>query len=191
MQMTTVEIRTSYSTHQVLQEKLTSLGLYVTALEAYEMWKADPERIKVLDVRTFEEYVLIGHAEMAVNVPLAFPSYKWDAAKGNYSVVVNADFISHVKERFGPDDTILVMCRSGGRSAMAVNALAKAGFTKVHNIIDGFEGDKVEDPESVYHGMRMRNGWKNSAPWTYRLDPKLAWLPSEVELDTLRNTLDI
>ena len=146
----------------MLEEKLTSLGLYVTAREAYEMWKADPERIKVLDVRTFEEYVLIGHAEMAANVPLAFPTYKWDAGKGNYSVVVNTDFIALVKERFKPDDTILVMCRSGGRSAMAVNALAKAGFTKVHNIIDGFEGDKVEDPESIYHGMRMRNGWKNS-----------------------------
>ncbi len=106
-------------------------------------------------------------------------------------MVVNADFIAHVKERFRPDDTILVMCRSGGRSAMAVNALAKAGFTQVHNIIDGFEGDKVEDPESVYHGKRMRNGWKNAAPWTYRLDPTLVWLPSEVELDTLRKTLDI
>jgi rhodanese-related sulfurtransferase len=189
--MNTVEISTPHATHQVLEEKLTSLGLYVTAREAFEMWKADPERIKVLDVRTFEEYVLIGHAEMAVNVPLAFPSYKWDANKGNYSVVINSDFIAQVKERFNPDDTILVMCRSGGRSAMAVNALAKAGFTKVHNIIDGFEGDKVEDPESIYHGMRMRNGWKNAVPWTYRLDPKLVWLPSEVELDTLRKTLDL
>ena len=64
---------------------------------------------------------------------------------------------------------------------MAVNALAKAGFAKVYNIIDGFEGDMVEDPESVYHGMRMRNGWKNSAPWTYRLEAKQAWLPSEAE----------
>ena len=189
--MNTVEIKTPRSTHQVLEEKLTSLGLYVTAREAYEMWKADPERTKVLDVRTFEEYVLIGHAEMAANVPLAFPTYNWDAGKGNYSVVGNKDFIAHVKERFTPDDTILVMCRSGGRSAMAVNALAKAGFTQVHNIIDGFEGDKVEDPESVYHGKRMRNGWKNSASWTYRLDSKLVWLPSEVELDTLRKTLDI
>jgi rhodanese-related sulfurtransferase len=189
--MNTVEIRTPRSTHKVLEEKLTSLGLYVTAREAYDMWQADPERIKVLDVRTFEEYVLIGHAEMAANVPLAFPTYTWDAGKGNYSVVVNADFISHVKERFGPDDTILAMCRSGGRSAMAVNALAKAGFTNVHNIIDGFEGDKVEDTESVYHGKRMRNGWKNAAPWTYRLDPKLVWLPSAVELETLRSTLDI
>ena len=189
--MATVEISTPHSSHQVPEAKLTSLELYVTAREAYEMWKADPERIKVLDVRTFEEYVLIGHAEMAANVPLAFPSYKWDADKGNYSVVVNTDFIAHAKERFKLDDTILVMCRSGGRSAMAVNALAKAGFTMVHNIIDGFEGDKVDDPESIYHGMRMRNGWKNSTPWTYQLDPKLVWLPSEGELEILSKTLDL
>ena len=189
--MNTVTISTPYSSHQVPEAKLTSLELYGTAREAYEMWKADPERIKVLDVRTFEEYVLIGHAEMAANVPLAFPTYNWDANKGNYSVVVNTDFIAHAKERFKLDETILVMCRSGGRSAMAVNALAKAGFSKVHNIIDGFEGDKVDDPESIYHGMRMRNGWKNSVPWIYHLDPKLVWLPSEVELETLRDTLDL
>jgi rhodanese-related sulfurtransferase len=134
---------------------------------------------------------LIGHAEMAANVPLAFPSYTWDANKGNYSVVMNADFIAHVKERFKPDETILVMCRSGDRSAMAINALAKAGFTKLHNVIDGFEGDKVEDPESVYHGKRMKNGWKNSAPWSYDLDPAKVWIPTGEELDKLRSTLDI
>ena len=128
---------------------------------------------------------------MAVNVPLAFPTYNWDSKKGNYSVVVNADFIANVKERFKPDDTILALCRSGGRSAMAANGMAKAGFTQVYNVIDGFEGDKVEDPESIYHGKRMRNGWKNSTPWTYSLDPKLVWLPSAGELDTLRNTLDL
>ena len=189
--MGTVEISTLHSSHQVDEGKLTNLGLYVTAREAYDMWKADPERIKVLDVRTFEEYVLIGHAEMAANVPLAFPTYNWDANKGNYSIAINTDFIAHAKERFESDDTILTMCRSGGRSAMAVNALAKAGFTKVPNIIDGFEGDKVDDPESIYHGMRMRNGWKNSSPWTYKLDPKLVWLPSEGELEILANTLDL
>ena len=189
--MSDVQISTPYSTHQVPEEKLTSLGLYITAQEAYEMWKADPEQIKVLDVRTFEEYVLIGHAEMAVNLPLAFPTYNWDANKGNYSVVANVDFIAHANGRFQLNDTILVMCRSGGRSAMAVNALAKAGFTKVHNIIDGFEGDKVTDSESIYHGKRMKNGWKNSAPWTYALDPALVWIPSGEELETLRSTLDI
>jgi rhodanese-related sulfurtransferase len=189
--MTTVEISTAHSKHQVLEEKLTSLGLYITARESYDMWKSNPEQVKVLDVRTFEEYVLIGHAEMAANVPLAFPSYKWDANKGNYSIAINTDFIARTQERFKLDDTILAMCRSGGRSAMAVNALAKAGFTKVYNIIDGFEGDKVEDTESIYHGMRMRNGWKNSVPWTYKLDPNLVWLPSAAELEILNKTLDL
>ncbi len=184
--MNTVEVNTTWSTHQVPEEKLTGLGLYVTAREAYALWQTKPEQTNVLDVRTFEEYVLIGHAEMAANIPLAFPSYSWDANKGNYSVVANTDFIDHAHMRFQPDDTILVMCRSGGRSAMAVNALAKAGFTQVYNIIDGFEGDKVEDPESIYHGQRMRNGWKNSAPWTYALDPALVWIPTGEELATLR-----
>lgn len=38
------------------------------------------------------------------------------------------------------------MCRSGGRSAAAVNLLAGAGFTNVYNITDGMEGDKGGRP---------------------------------------------
>ena len=34
------------------------------------------------------------------------------------------------------------------------------------------EGDKVHDPNSVFDGKRMRNGWKNSAPWVYSIDPE-------------------
>jgi hypothetical protein len=55
---------------------------------------------------------------------------------------------------------------------MAVNQLAAAGFTNVYNIVDGVEGDVVNDPESVFHGKRMKNGWKNSAPWVYDFDPE-------------------
>jgi rhodanese-related sulfurtransferase len=176
--------------HPIPEAKQTSLGLYVTAREAYEIWKAAPEQIKLLDVRTVEEYVFIGHAEMAVNVPLLFPKYKWDDDKGKYSVEINPDFIDHVKAVFTPDDTILVMCRSGGRSAFAVNMLAKAGFANVYNIIDGVEGDTVNDPESVFHGKRMKNGWKNSAPWTYDLNPEIVWHPTKTELTTLRDSLD-
>ena len=176
---------------QVPQGKQTALGLYATAREAYEMWTADPERVKVLDVRMVEEYVFIGHAAMAQNIPLAFPKYVWDANKCKYSFEFNPDFVDHVKELFKPDDTIVAMCRSGGRSAFAINMLAKAGFTNIYNIIDGFEGDTVNDPESVYNGKRMKNGWKNSAPWTYDLDPASVWIPTGEELETLRNTLDV
>jgi rhodanese-related sulfurtransferase len=70
------------------------------------------------------------------------------------------------------------MCRSGGRSTRAVNVLANVGFVNVYNIIDGMEGDKVDDPGSVYRGKRMKNGWKNSgSPWTYDVNPELIGLP--------------
>ena len=47
-------------------------------------------------------------------------------------------------------------------------------------LVDGVEGDKVSDPDSVFVGKRMKNGWKNSGlPWTYDLDPKLMYLKSK------------
>lgn len=184
-------ITTLRASHEVPEGKLSSLGLYVTAQEAYDLWRADPERVKVLDVRMVEEYVFIGHAAGAVNVPVALPKYEWHPDRRKYGFEINPDFIDHVKAVLKPDDTIVAMCRSGGRSAAAINRLAKAGFTNIYNIIDGFEGDTVDDPESVYHGKRMKNGWKNSAPWTYDLDPALVWIPTGEELEKLRSTLDV
>ena len=155
------------------EAKQTSLGLYLTAREAYEKWLADPENITVLDVRTTEEYLYIGHAPMAWNVPLMSQLYEWNADKENFKMRPNPDFIDQVMGIAKPPDTILVMCRSGGRSAMAVNRLAEAGFTNVYQVTDGMEGDAVKDPESVYLGQRLKNGWKNSGiRWTYQPDPE-------------------
>ncbi|MGD0639999.1 MAG: rhodanese-like domain-containing protein [Roseiarcus sp.] len=159
--------------------KQTSLGLYLTARQAYEKWKADPDRVKIIDVRTPEEYVYVGHAEMAWNIPVAVATYQWDNSGRDLQPIPNPDFLPRVKALFKPADTLLVMCRSGGRSALSVNLLAQAGFTQVHNIVDGMEGDLVKDPESLYHGKRLKNGWKNSnLPWTYDIDPKKMCLPS-------------
>ena len=156
------------------KEKQTTLELYVTAMEAYQKWKANPAKVIILDVRTPEEYLYIGHAEMAWNIPLLFQTYNWDEEKGYFSMKPNTEFISLVKTVFQSGDTILVTCRSGGRSAMAVNRLADAGFKNVYNITDGFEGDMVNDSASVYNGQRMVNGWKNSGlPYTYKIDQNL------------------
>jgi rhodanese-related sulfurtransferase len=153
--------------------KQTSLELYVTAEEAYKKWLADPANVRVLDVRTTEEYIFIGHAPMAWSVPLASQTYQWDADKQYFAMKPNPGFVDQVKSFANPSDTILVMCRSGGRSAMAVNLLAKSGFTNAYNITDGMEGDAVTDPESVFRGQRLKNGWKNSRnPWTYTVDPE-------------------
>ena len=160
------------SDHQLPKGKQTTLGLYVTAAQAYEKWKAAPDRVKVIDVRTPEEYAFIGHPEMAWNIPLAFVTYQRKDGKTKYGPKMNLDFVAEVKGIAGLTDILLVFCRSGDRSAMAVNKLAAAGFTNAYTIIDGFEGDKVTDTESVFYGKRMRNGWKNSAPWVYDIDPE-------------------
>lgn len=162
----------SISDADVPEGKRTTLKLYVTSAQAYEIWKANPEKARIIDVRTPEEFAFVGHAEMAWNVPLAFVTYKREAGKTKHSVQWNPDFVDEVKRLAGPDDMLLVTCRSGDRGAMAVNRLAAAGFTNAFNIIDGVEGDKVDDPGSVFHGKRMRNGWKNSAPWVYGYDPE-------------------
>jgi rhodanese-related sulfurtransferase len=163
---------------QLSKAKQTVLGLYVTAKEAYEKWKAEPEKVMILDVRTPEEYLFVGHPAMAWQIPLAAQTYEWDAEKKQFPMKPLPDFVSRVSEVAKPDDTIMVMCRSGGRSATAVNLLANAGFKHVYSITDGMEGDTVEDPDSVFVGQRLKNGWKNSGcPWTYKLTPERMVLP--------------
>ena len=153
--------------------KATTLGLYVTAGQAYRRWKADPLKVRLLDVRTPEESLFVGYAPMAWRIPVARQVYAWDAAKRQYPMQLLPDFVERVATVADPDDTILVMCRSGGRSAIAVNLLAQAGYRHVYNIVDGMEGDTVDDVTSVFHGQRVKNGWKNSgAPWTYKPSPE-------------------
>jgi len=170
---------------EVPESNKTALGLYVWPDEAYAMWKAAPDAVQVIDVRTFEEYVFGGHADMAKNVPLVFPRYNPEGSSmpgrpAGCSGELNPDFVSTVQAEYGPTDTILVMCATGGRGAMAVNLLAQAGFTNVYNIVNGLEGDRVDDPGSVYHGKHMRNGWKNlGLPWGYDFHPDLMWVTAE------------
>jgi rhodanese-related sulfurtransferase len=152
--------------------KRTTLGLYVTAAEAYEMWMSTPDKVKVIDVRTPEEYAFVGHPEMCWNIPIAFVTYERKGGRFEYGPRMEPNFVDHVLEVAAPTDVLLVTCRSGGRSAIAVNALAAAGFKKAYNIVDGVEGDLVDDPDSVFVGKRMKNGWKNSAPWVYTIDPE-------------------
>ena len=160
------------------KEKQTVLGLYVTAKEAYAKWHAAPEQVKILDVRTPEEYLFVGSPEMAWKIPVIAQSYEWDAEKGEFPIKLLTDFVSRVKEIAKPEDTIMLMCRSGGRSAIAANLLAKAGFKHVHNIIDGMEGDANGDSASVAQGQQLKDGWKNSGcPWTKQLTPERMVLP--------------
>jgi rhodanese-related sulfurtransferase len=108
---------------------------------------------------------------------MAEQTYDWNPEKRDFGMRVLTDFIARV-ERIAPRDAaLLVMCRSGGRSAIAVGLLSDAGFTRVFQILDGVEGDRVGEEGSVFAGQRLTNGWTNSGcPCSYELDAeRLLW----------------
>lgn len=176
-----MESRTSeyrQSPVNIPQGKQTVPGLYVYSTQAYEMWKKNPGNVKIIDCRTPGEYVFTGHPPMAYNIPSAFITHRFDLRRGQYIMRENPNFTNMVKARFGKDKTLLIMCRSGYRSAFAVNKLAQAGYTRVYNVLDGFEGELLERAGNLYHDRHFKGGWKNSdLPWTYTLDPELVYMP--------------
>ncbi len=158
-------------------KKQTRIGKYVTAREAFAMYEGAKDKVIVLDVRTPEEYDFVGHPAMAYNIPVKLWTGKFDAAAKRNVLADNPGFVEAVAAKFGKDARILAMCRSGDRSAVAVNRLAEAGFTDVFSVVDGFEGDAVTDKNSPDAGKRVVSGWKNSAnPWTYDLDERLVYV---------------
>lgn len=151
------------------EKKQTRLNLYITAKEAASLIRGRKDVI-LIDVRTPEETMFVGYPNAAnVNIPfkLVDPAHKFDVKKGSYKLIPNRDFVATIltfmKAPAGKSaKTLLVMCRSGNRSAQAVNTLAEqGGFSNAYSVVDGFEGDKDNK------GKRTINGWKNSgASWT-------------------------
>ncbi|MBW2079134.1 MAG: hypothetical protein JRI71_16605 [Deltaproteobacteria bacterium] len=109
-----------------------------------------------------------------------------------FGLAVNPDFGQDLLARFNPQtDTLVFMCRSGKRSCLASEAAVKAGFKadKVFSMLGGFEGDKVKCQVSAYNGKRMLGGWKNEGlPWTYKIDPKLAYQPDLPQQETCQRS---
>jgi rhodanese-related sulfurtransferase len=133
----------------------------VTSIEAFDL--LDEANTHLVDVRSIAEYVFVGHAVMAHNIPLSF----WNEKKQD--IESNETFIENLKSRFNTSERLIFICRSGGRSLVAARMARKTGFTRVFNITFGFEG------ETNREGYRVVNGWKNSLPYTYELDDKLIY----------------
>ena len=63
------------------------------------------DKVKVIDVRTPEEFAFVGHPEMAWNIPLAFVTYEGKDGKFEYGNKVNPAFVAQVKEIAQPADS--------------------------------------------------------------------------------------
>lgn len=175
----------SLNNSNVPTKKHTKAGLYLSSKGAYEVLKTEASKILFLDVRTRGEVAYTGMPIAAdSNVPfkLTNATYQWNDKKGMFNMVANPKFVEAATQRLQQKgltktDKVFVMCRSGGRSAKAADALTAAGFTQVYSVIDGYEGDTVKEGE--LKGKRTLNGWKNSnLPWSFALDKNKMYFES-------------
>src|SRR5512136_1877039 len=90
----------------------------ITPREAYDMIFKNP-LVRLVDVRSIAEYYFIGHPETAANVPLTF----WDEKA--QTLGENGHFVEDIKACYKPEETLVFICRSDGRSLKAAG-LAQA-----------------------------------------------------------------
>jgi rhodanese-related sulfurtransferase len=157
--------------------KKTKAGLYLTPRQAYQRAQSAPDKTLFLDVRTRAEVSYLGMPTVAdANVPYMELTdfYAWDDPRNAFKVEPNNDFAPEVgrrleQKKLGKDDTIILICRSGDRTAKAADLLFNLGYTKVYSVPEGYEGDLAKEGDKS--GQRAVNGWKNEGlPWTYKLD---------------------
>lgn len=117
-----------------------------------EAWTLVQAGVAVLvDVRTVEERIYVGHVPGSLHLA-------WQTGT---SMTKNPRFTRELESRVAKDALVILLCRSGNRSAAAAEAAAKAGFTRVANLCEGFEGERDEQ------GQRGRlDGWRlRGLPW--------------------------
>ena len=121
--------------------------------EAFEFLHNNPQALLV-DCRSEMEFLFVGHPAGALHVAWN-DGPDWD---------VNPHFVGQVKKVAGTNHAhrpIVLICRSGNRSIEAGDALERAGFTDVYNVLHGFEGD-LDDS----HHRGSKNGWRfEGLPW--------------------------
>lgn len=162
--------------------KRTKLGLYLEAREVPEFLRQHAPKVLFVDVRTAEEQLFVGAPEgIDGTTSFGIMNYsKWDDKKNTYVRYPNPDFLGQFEmwaldKGIEKNDPVVLICRSGDRSALAADLLARYGYTNVWSVVDGFEGDLAKDGPDK--GKRTVNGWKNAGlPWSYNLDRKKVYL---------------
>ncbi len=116
----------------------------------------------LIDVRTAAEWNFVGFPDLTP-VGKTLVEIEWQAFP---AMKVDPDFASKLDQRLGGhrDAPLLMLCRSGARSAAAAAVMTTAGYANSFNVANGFEGPL--DPS----GRRgCVAGWKHDGlPWRQR-----------------------
>lgn len=166
--------------------KRSKLALYLTPQQAYDMMQQEGKKVLFLDVRTRAEAMYVGMTPLADALTPYVEHQEvmsdWDDKRSMYLLEPNPDFTKEVARRLADkglskQDKVILICRSGDRSAKAADILQLQGFTQVYSVAEGFEGDMGK--EGANAGRRLVNGWKNTnLPWGYKLDKAKMFFPS-------------
>lgn len=109
------------------------------------------QRAVLVDVRSAEERHFVGHVPGSVPVPWATGT----------ALTRNPRFARELAAKVPKDAVVLLLCRSGKRSALAARVAAEAGFTRVFNVLEGFEGER---DAQLHRGGS--DGWRfHQLPW--------------------------
>lgn len=121
----------------------------VTPQEAWALFQSGAATL--VDVRSAEERKFVGHVPDTLHVAWATGT----------SLNRNPRFVKELETKAGKNKPVLLLCRSGKRSAAAAEAAAKAGHPLVFNILEGFEGEIDERQQRGKQG-----GWRShDLPW--------------------------
>ena len=168
----------------------------ILSIEAYDMLNTVPDTY-LIDVRTRAEYQFVGHPFKAFLFPYRFftPQFAKENETYGYRLTEkNEAFVEEISKAFKKGDNLLIIGRDGTRSAQAAKVLIEAGFQKVFDVEDGFEGPEFPNFEDsnrhkFYRQLAKRNkitgyrlrrhyGWQWwGLPWTYEIDPKYVYPP--------------
>lgn len=167
---------------RLVARKHTPQQLYLDAKNAYALKKEQANQLLFVDVRTCAELEFVGvPALIDFNIPYMINRIRlWDSQQQRFPKEVNKNFIPALERRldeYGKAKQVtplLLICRSGNRSAWAAHLLFEHGYKQVYNVVDGFEGDALKTGENK--GKRQLNGWINAGlPWDYRLEERLLY----------------
>ncbi|NHB58508.1 rhodanese-like domain-containing protein [Acinetobacter sp. 194] len=121
----------------------------VSTHDAWSLFQAG--KVVIVDVRTNEERKFVGYVPDSIHVAWATGT----------SFNRNPRFVKELENKVGKDKIILLLCRSGKRSAAAANLAYNAGFENIYNIDQGFEGDLDKN-----NHRGSFNGWRyHKLPW--------------------------
>ncbi len=126
--------------------------------EAWDIVQQD-SRALLIDIRSNMEFLFVGHPRGAVHVPW-IDEPDWD---------VNPHFVRDIRqlmlggvcEQETGTPPVILICRSGKRSAEAGKALLEAGLHNICHVDEGFEGE-LDDS----HHRSSLGGWRyRGLPW--------------------------